>query len=497
MDTNNKIKTGVSWSLLERIISFLMTTVISVILARLISPDEYGNLALVTVFVNIFANVLITGLGTALVQKREPTREDFDTIFICNLIIGILSYLVMYVAAPWIAQFYQNESLIGITRAVALMIPIASITSVHYAFLQKAMEFRKYCLITLISVFVSGTAGVVAAYFGLEIWALVIYHVGKQLIQTVILLLTSGLNLSFHFSSESFRTLMPYGTKTMATTFVGDSEANVRSLIIGKVFSTADLAYYNLGTNYPKMIISNISTALSRVVFPVFSDLQDDIKKFKDTMRKGIRISLFAVVPILVGLMAVAHQFIYLIYTDKWLEAVPYMQILCLAYITRPYENICYQAIMGSGRSNIIMFDMIVTKLISLALIVISVLAFHSVTAIAWSVAITTVVGVILYAFQVKKYFGYNFSEQLDDTLPIFGLALVMFVAVYLVGKVNINTFALLVMQVIFGICIYIGGAAIMKFDSFVYIKKMLANLISKKKIEKIAGMMSAFKEKD
>lgn len=475
----NKVVNGVVWSSLEKVISFLATTVISIILARLLSPSDYGIVALAIVFVEIFTNVISHGLGSALVQKKSPSDLDYSTIYIINISIAVVGYAIMFFAAPYIASFYEMPNLIAITRVLSLLIPFAAISSVQFCYLQKHMQFYKYCIVTLGCTTISGTAGIIAAYNGLEIWALVIYYVGRQFIQSIILICISGLRVKMRFSKQSAHELLPYGTKTMITTFVGDFEMNLRSLIVGKVFTSADLAFYNMGANYPKMIISNVSSAIGRVIFPYLANIQNEAAKFKNAMRKTISNNVYLITPVLVGFMAIAPQFFEFFYTDKWLAAVPFLQVLTIAFITRPYENVCNQAIMASGRSNIIMMDMIITKTFSIAMILIAVFVFHSVLFIAWGVALTTVLGVILFAFQVKKFFSYGFREQLSDVMPIYSLCAVMYFAVYFVGKIDLPIIVQMIIQIIVGFLIYWGGSVLFSMPAYSY---LISNILKIKK---------------
>ena len=477
----NKVLSGVTWSAAERIVSFILTTVISIILARLISPEEYGTIALVTVFINIFTNVLMNGLGSALVQRKQVSQEDYSTLYIINVIVGVVAYFVMCYVAPSIESFYGIQGLCRITRVVSLVIPFAALSSIQFSYLQKQMKFYKYFIVTFGCSVISGGIGIIGAISGLGIWALVVYHVSRQALQTLILLFISGLKIKMQFSRSSAKRLLPFGIKTMTTTFIGDLETNIRSLIIGKLFSSADLAYYNMGVNYPKMIIANISTSLGRVMFPMFSEIQDDPKQFKAAMRRAVKLNLFIVTPILIGFAGIAKQFFLVFYTEKWLEAVQYMQILSFAYITRPYENICYYAIMGSGRSKTIMFDMAITKAFSLLMIAIAVFYFKSVQMIAWGVLTTTVFAVAIYAYQIRKYFGYTINEQLSDSIGIFAICGVMFAILGIIGSVSIDQFIIMLIQIVFGVLFYVFAAWVLKIDSFQYLLSLVSGFLKRK----------------
>lgn len=477
---NKKLISSVIWSTGERVFSFLVSTIISVILARLISPDDFGVLALVTVFVNVFSNVLLNGLGTALVQKKDVTQEDYSTIFIINIAIAIVSYLLLFFCAPAIASFYENESLTRVTRVISLIIPFTALSAIQFSYLQKTYQFKKYCLVTIICITVSGIVGVLAALNNFGIWALVLHHVTKQLIQTIAVLLISGLKIKWTFSKESAKRLVPYGLKSMITTFVNDLEANVRSLVIGKVYTSADLAFYNQGGNFPKIVITTINPAIGRVVFPTFSELQDDLIAYKKALRRAITLNQFIIAPALAGLISVAYTFIITLYTDKWAQAVPYLQILAFAFILRPYENMCNYAIMGKGKSGIILFDMIVTKTVSFITMVIAVFLLKDIQMIAWGVVFTSVVGIVLFAIQVKKMFDYKYTEQVKDVFPTLMLCLMMYLAIQFVSHFLPMGIISLIIQVAVGVIIYVGVAYVLKFEAMQFIIDTV-----KKKIKK------------
>ena len=399
---------GFIWSLLERCCAQGISLVVSIVLARILDPSNYGVVAIVTIFTTFCTTFVISGFGKALVQKKNADELDFNSIFYANIAISVLLYTILFFAAPYIAEFYKIHDLVFLIRAQSLVLPLSALCAIQNAYMQKHMQFKKYFIVTLISTVISGIIGIIAALNDAGAWALVIHTLSKQAIDAMLLYFISTWKPKLEFSVKRVKKLFPYGMRVLLTTLIGTLEGEIRALIIGKKYSKEALAFYNNGATYPKLIFLNIGSAITRVMLPVFSKEQNDPYAIKSILKRSVQVSLYVVMPLLAGLIAVAEPMVRVLYSEKWIMSVPFIQIISLSYLTQPYENSCAEALYATGRSGVVLMDMIITKLVSFSSIVAAVFLFDSVYAIAWTSVLWTIVSVILFACQVSHYFNYK-----------------------------------------------------------------------------------------
>lgn len=474
---------GFIWSLLERCCAQGISLAVSIVLARILDPSNYGVVAIVTVFTTFCTTFVINGFGKALVQKKDADELDFNSIFYTNILISIILYFILFFAAPFIAKFYKMPELIILVRAQSFVLPLSALCAIQNAYMQKHMQFKKYFIVTLISTIISGVIGIIAAVGRMGVWALVIHTLAKQLIDAILLYFVSKWKPKLQFSIERVKELFPYGLKVLLTSLISNLEAEIRALIIGKKYSKEDLAFYNNGATYPKLIFLNIGNAITRVMLPVFSKEQNDPFALKNILRRSVQVSLYVVMPLLAGLIAVAEPMVRTLYSEKWLLSVPFIQIISLSYLTQPYENSCAEALFATGRSGVVLVNMIVTKLVSFLSIVGAVLFFDSVYAIAWTSVLWTIVSVILYACQISHYFNYKISEQLKDIMPSLILSAIMCGIVYGIGTyLSFNSVITLGIQIIAGVVIYISLSWVFRLKPFKYLVAYAKDIVNSRK---------------
>jgi len=462
---------GFIWSLMERICSQGVATIISIILARILDPSHYGIIAIVAIFTSFCTTFVNSGFGTALIQKKDADELDFNSAFTFNLIVSFVLYLILFILAPTIASFYEIDRLTALLRVMGLSLPISALSAIQHAYMQKELEFKRYFSSTLISTLLSGAVGIGAALGGLGVWALALQSLIKPAVDSVVLIIIVRWKPRLRMSYSRIKTLIPFGSRVLITTFIMNLESEIRSLIIGKQYSATDLAFYNNGAIYPKLIFMNIGNSITRVMLPLFSSIQDDEKKFRNVLSRSIKVSTYAIMPLLAGLIAVAKPMVIALYTDKWIASVPFIQIICLAYFTQSYENSCKEALLATGRSGLVMRNMFITKIVSLVSILIAVYYFRNIYAIAWSGVLWTIISVALYANQISKFFQYSVSKQLFDVLPAILLSVLMGCAVYTVPYwLHLSSGLILIVQILLGAIIYIGTSWIFKVESFVYL---------------------------
>lgn len=468
------IKDGLIWSFGERITAQIVSTVVVIILARLLDPTHYGIISIVNVFIT-FCNVFVTsGMGSAIVQKKEVDEEDYNTAFFISLSIAIVLYAILFVSASFIAEFYEMKELKWVLRIMALRLPIASINTIQHSHIQRSMQFKRFFIATLFGTVLSGIVGIWCAIKGLGVWSLVAQYLTNTIVDTIVLFFVEKWIPKFQFSIKKARSIFNFGWKVLITDLINTAETDICSLIVGKVFGSADLAYYDQGKRYPSILVNNINSAIYKVMLPAYSQSQDELNNLKKMLRKSISVGVFVLAPILCGFAAISDSFISLILTDKWILCSPYIKIFCFIYFTRPMETLCHQALLAIGRSDIVLRIMVAINIVSIVTCIIAVFGFNSVFLIAVGLLISTIVSLACFMLYSNKLIGYRMQEQLSDIGPTLICCIVMGIIVYIVGLLKINKAILLSIQIILGIIIYIILAQILKIEAYQYLQGMM-----------------------
>lgn len=463
-----KVFSGLFWKFGERIGAQAVSFLVSIILARLLLPSDYGVIALITIFIDI-ANVFVSsGFGAALVQKKDADEVDFSSVFYFSVLMSWVLYGIVFAFAPVVAGFYGKPILIPVLRVMALKLPLAGVNSVQHAYVQKKMLFKRFFFSTLIGTVGSAVVGIVMAYMGFGPWALVAQYLFNSTMDTVVLWITVKWRPVWTFSYERMKTLFGFGWKMLCSELIHTSYSQIRSLIIGKVYTEKDLAFYNQGGKLPGIIVTNINSSISSVLFPAMTMKQDNKEKMKEVVRLSIRVSSYVMWPLMIGLMVMTEPVVRLIFTDKWLPCVPFMQIACIQYALEPVQTANVQAVkaMGKGRTFLIME--IVKK--SFGIVMIVVVMYRGVMAIALTAMVVTFFAALVNSTPNRKFLGYSYREQLADLLPSVLLAGVMGVCVFFIGKIPAPAIVSICMQIVSGIMAYILLSRIFKISQFDYI---------------------------
>ena len=470
MKNDGSISSNVMWRLAERICAQGVQFIVTTVLARLIEPKAYGTIALIVVITNIMSVFIQSGLSTALIQKQKSDDLDFSTVFVFNILMSIGMYLLMYFSAPLIADFYNNQEMIGPIRVLSVSLILGGINGVQQAYVSKKMEFHLFFNATIIGTVCSAFVGIFMAYKGLGVWALVGQILSNQFMDTLILWLMLDWHPSFRFSSKRFVPLYSFGWKVFVSNLIDTVYKNVRSLLIGKVYTEADLAYYNRGNRLPELVITNVNTSIQSVFFPAYAKTADEKNALKNLVRKSISISTFLIFPCMVGLAITSRNLIILLYTDKWTEAVPYMWIGCYSYMFWPLHTANLQVIQATGRSDITLKIEILKKSITVISLIIAI--HYGVIYVAACAIPLAIFSYIVNAYPNKKLINYSLKEQFIDLWPALWMSIVMGTAVYFVNRLEINRIVLLLLQILTGMTVYLILSIITKNQSFGYVKK-------------------------
>lgn len=485
----HQIASGFIWSLSERLVAQGIMLIVSMVLARMIEPTEYGIVSIVTIFVT-FADIFVTGgFGSALVQRKSADVSDYNTAFSVSLIVSIVLYLILFCVSDNVGIFFNMKELSAVLKVMGLRLPIASINTVQHSIVQRKMEFKKFFFATLMGTVVSAYVGIYLAYSGYGVWALVGQYMSNTLIDTIVLLAIEKWKPKFQISIRKARSILDFGWKVflqkLSYTFVG----NVQGLVIGKHFSPEELAFYNNGIQVPNVVLTNIYDTLGKVLFPAISKVQDDEDKKKDLIRVSVSLATFFLAPIAIGLIIIGKPLIYVMYTEKWVACVPFLQIFCVRFLTRPLTTILQQAVFAIGRSDIVLKIDTVANVMMLGMLAITVFMQKGVVWVALGILPAVVVGAIIYMWVGKKYFGYSLKEQCMDMVPSYLCATIMGVVTNLVAFLTDDSIVLLLFQIIVGIVSYFTITAILNRKTLNVVLKLMSNYSAKIRLKHKRGL--------
>jgi len=479
---NNSVFSGLFWTFGERIVAQLVTTIVTIILARLLDPEHYGMISIVTVFISLCNIFVSSGFGSAVVQKKDVNDNDFNTAFVISFSISLLLYIILFFGAPLVSKFYRLPELTNVIRVMGVRLIIASLNTIQHSYIQRQMKFKKFFFATLFGTMVSAVVGVLFALLGFGVWALVAQYLTNSIIDTIVLYFICEWKPKIKYDKKKAKGLFSFGWKVLCTELIFTLEGDLRSLIVGKVFGSSDLAFYDQGKKYPSLLVTNINSSLNKVMFPAFSRQQDNIIKIKEMLRKTIKIGTYLLAPVLIGFAIVSNKFVLLLLTDKWLPAVPFIQIFCIIYLTRPLETTCHQALLAIGKSGLVMKMMAIINIFALFTLLISVFVFENVFYIAIGSLMTQLVSLILFMFEASRRLEYSFREQLNDFISPIIVSLIMGVVVFFIGKINLTFLVSLILQIATGIFIYLFLSIVLNLDGFIYLRDKFVCMIHKKK---------------
>ncbi len=476
-NSKNSIISGMFWKLGERLLSQGVSFVISVILARLLVPDDYGLIALIMVFINLANVFVVSGFSTALIQKKDADETDFSTIFYCVQLCSILLFVILFFAAPLVSQFYERNELTLLLRVFAIIVPLSAYNSVQVAYVSRHMLFHKIFYASIISAAVSGGIGIGLAYLGWGVWALVAQTIAATLINTLVMAITVPWRPCLKFSAASAKSLMKYGSRVLFADLSGTFFGELRSLIIGRVYTSADLAFYSKGQQIPTLLTNNLGNAIMTVMFPALANQSDDLEQVKQMAKRSMRVLSYILVPCMFGLAAVMKPLVLVLFTEKWAQTIPYGQILCVGYCIGIFSIISLQVLKAIGRSDVVLKLEIWKKPIYVILLIVGVQI--NVFAVAVTMVLYDIYGFFVNMIQMRKYINYNLREQFRDLFPAFSLGIVMAAGVLLIPTFD-SLILTLIVKVLAGVVVYVGGSVLFKVETLQYLVAMIKEKIKK-----------------
>lgn len=466
---------NIIWRFAERAGAQSVQFVVSIVLARILAPELYGTIALINVYLLVLNIFIDSGLGSALIQKKDADDVDFSSVFFFNIGMCTILYVAMYFAASAIASFYENTELIPVIRVASLTLIISGVKNVQQAYVSRHLLFKRFFYSTLTGTVLAAVVGIGMAYMGYGIWALIAQNLLNTAVDTLVLWITVKWRPKKLFSFDRLKRLWSYGWRILASSLLGTGYRQVWQLVIGKVFSPSDLAYYNRGDSIPNVITSNVNSTINSVLFPAMSKKQDSVEELKSMTRCSMTVSVYIMAPLMMGLAATAPVTIKLLLTDRWAGCVPYLRVFCIIHMFLPIQSANLSAIKALGRSDLF-FRLEVIK-IAIRTVFLLVSIKYGTLAMAVGLLIGEIFVQFANAWPNRRLLGYGYLEQMQDLIPSILAALTMAGCVMPFEIITLPTIIILLLQIFVGGMVYILISAVFHIEPFRYIKSMIPKM--------------------
>lgn len=477
----NKVIVAVSWQMLNKICSFGMNIIIQIVLARLIVPEDFGSLAILNAVIG-FATIFVeSGASTALIQKKELDGQDIFTAQLISVVVAVAFCGILIFAATPIAEYYNSPDLAKPLCVISVVLIFNSFNSVFSALLVREMEFKKLFFRTVTVLPISGTIGILLAYKGLGIWALVLYQICTTALNSLVFALFSRTKFTFKFSWEKAKQVYSFGIKILLSGIVNSIYDTVRTLVIGGKYSKADLAYYDRAYTYSRYTVQIVNTTITSVALPLFSKQQDSVDTIKNSARKIIRLSAFVMFPVLTGLAAISKPLIITLLTEKWEACIPFFIIFCFLRIPGVITGVDMQTFYAIGRSDMVLKYSIVT--LALNIVSLYFVLPYGVLAIAMNTLLVELIVAMIVMGVSAKLIGYSIKEKIEDLWkPIAGCVILLLIEYAVARIINVSNLLQLLIQIIIGGCVYSFAMMLFRDRTAVMIKDIIIERIRGKK---------------
>ena len=466
--TNSKIVSSLLWSFLQRSGTQGIQLIIMLILARILLPEDFGLIVLVTIFNTIAIVIAQSGFTTALIQKKEIDNLDLSSVFYVNVLSGSILYIFLFFLAPVMGAFFEHQQLSDIIRIISLSLFLGAFNSIQNVIVSRNMKFKELFFSSFLAHSISGIIAIGMAYIDFGVWALVGQQLMSYILNTALLYLRLKWRPQLIFSLSRVKHLFSFGWKVLISSLIDVLYHNTHNLIIGKLFNPAVIGFINRGDQFPGLIVSNLNGSIQSVMLPALSSYQHNPQRVKEMVRRSIVTSSFFIFPMMVGLAIIAEPLVILLLTDKWLPTVPFLQIFCMFYALEPIQTANSQAINALGRSDIYLKLQTLKTLIGIWILLITVQ--FGIYPIVFGLLINNILSSIIHAYPNIWLLNYSIVEQAKDVFPSFLLSLIMGASIYMVQWMDLSSFSTILVQILLGAGIYIGLAKILKLECYEYL---------------------------
>ena len=473
MSLKEKTVRGLFWSFIDTLGGQGISFIVGIILARLLSPREFGLIGMIAVFIAISESFINSGFSSALIRKKDCTDTDYSTVFYFNLVVGVLFFFIIFFSAPAISTFFNEPELTSILQVLGIVLIIDSLSLIQKTILTKRIDFKLQTRISIIASIGSGTVAIAMAYYGYGVWALVAQRVIKQGLNSILLWLWNQWKPLLVFSKQSFKELFGFGSKLLLSGLIDTLYRNIYYLIIGKYFSAQELGYYTRADEFQRIPSQGLNGIIGRVTYPVLASIQDDKPRLKINYQKLIRSTMFVTFVLMLGMAAVAEPMTITLIGEKWRPSIIYLQMLCFVGMMYPLHALNLNMLQVSGRSDLFLKLEVIKKILAVPTIIIGVI--WGIKAMIAGMMVNTVVAYYLNSYWSGKFIGYSFKQQIMDILPSFGLALLMALLVYMLGiLLPFSYLWILIIQIIAGTIFILIFCEITQFRDYIFIKEIV-----------------------
>lgn len=474
----NKTVKGVSWSFIDSISSQGISFFVGLVLARLLTPEDYGLIGIITIFISVFNSIVDSGFSSALVRKTNATERDYNTVFVLNMVVSIILCLALYFSASLISDFFERPQLDALLKVMSCIVVINAFAIIQRTLLVKRIDFKTQTKISLISSIISGVVGIGMALYGYGVWALAGQQISRQLLNTVFLWIYAQWYPRFQFSMQNFKELFGFGWKLLVSGLIDTIWREIYQVIIGKCYSPATLGQYTRAHQFSSICSSNLTIIIQRVSYPVLSSIQDDKIRLKAGYKRIIKITMLITFTLMLGMAGSAESLIRVLVGDQWLPAVPYLQIICLQMMLYPLHALNLNMLQVQGRSDLFLKLEIIKKIVAIAPLLLGIFI-----GIYWMLIGSVLTGFFSYylnAYYSGPALNYSIKEQIKDIFPSFYIALIMALIVYAMSFIPISSFILFPIQVIFGAIITIGLCKFIKLPEYKELEDIVLGFFKK-----------------
>lgn len=475
----NKTIKGTVWSAADAFLGQGVTFIVGLVLARLLSPDEYGLIGICLIFTTVLNGIVDSGFSNALIRKKDVSDEDYNTMFITNMVICIVLYTTLFVSAPLISNFFKREELTALVRATGLVLFFNALSITQVTILTKKIDFKTKTKASLISAIISGVIGIALAFMGYGVWALVTQQLSKQLLYTLCLWILNKWWPKFTFYKESFKYMWGFGWKLLASGLLNNIWTQLYQVVIGRCYTPSTLGHFTRANEYASIFSSNLTTIVQRVSYPVLAEIQDDKERMVHGYRKVIKVTMFVTAVCMISIGAVSEPMIYTLIGTKWKEAATYLPLICIQMSLYPLHAINLNILQVLGRSDIFLYLEVVKKVVGLIPIVIGV--FCGIYYMLIASILTGVICLYLNTWYTGRALNYTFWKQLRDIGPSYLTALLIAISVYFLKYLSLPYFVILLLQIIIGVITGFVVSELLKFEEYMELKSILIKTIKRK----------------
>lgn len=480
----DKTVKGVAWSGIDNVAQMGVTFIVSVVLARLLTPDDYGLIGIVAIFTAVCQAIINAGFTTALIRKKNCTDDDYNTVFIINFVLSLILYAIIYVIAPFIATFFERHELIGLTRVSSLGMIIGALSLVQQTRLTKMIDFKSQTKITFISSISSGIIGISMALFGVGVWALVAQQLSAQLFRTILLWIVNKWKPKMRFSVQSFNELFGFGWKIMVSGILDTVWKELYQVVVGKYYSPATLGQYTRAKQFSQLFSSNLTSVIQRVTYPVISNIQDEKERMVRAYRRIIKTTMFITAVCMFTLGAVSEPLLYCLIGPKWNEAATYLPLICIAGSLYPLHAINLNMLQVQGRSELFLILEIIKKILGLAPLFIG--AFVGIIPMLYVNLFIGVISYFLNSYWTGKLLGYSSWMQIKDIAPSFALSSLIAISVWFLKYLPISNWIILPIQIIIVFIVFYVACKLTKMEEYEETKQLIMPVLKKLGIDKL-----------